>query len=158
VLNNLGTSYEIKGNHVNAIESYKQALAISPAFQEAHYNLSATYFNAGKKQEAFQQFEKIIIDTTNAKFKQMLNLIVCQEVIRLSDSITCDPLKNMLKAISNTPLWYKEIYLKANINDVNFKRQLLEDAIYTLDSTEKRVNFVCISTILKKYSTKKITN
>jgi len=64
----------------------------------------------------------------------------------------------MLKAISNTPLWYKEIYLKANINDVNFKRQLLEDAIYTLDSTEKRVNFVCISTILKKYSTKKITN
>ena len=61
----------------------------------------------------------------------------------------------MLKAISNTPLWYKEIYLKAKLNDVNFKRQLLEDAIYTLDSTEKRVNFVYIKSIQKKYTTKK---
>lgn len=155
VLNNLATAYEIKGDHTNAIDFYKSALNISPGFKDAQFNLSATYFNAGKKLEAFQQFEKIPIDTTNAKYKQMLNLILCQEVIRLSDSITCDPLKNMLKAISNTPLWYKEIYLKAASNQINFKRQLLEDAIYTLDSTDKRINFVCISSILKKYTTKK---
>lgn len=155
VLNNLATAYEIKGDHTNAIDFYKSALNISPGFKDAQFNLSATYFNAGKKLEAFQQFEKIPIDTTIAKYKQMLNLILCQEVIRLSDSITCDPLKNMLKAISNTPLWYKEIYLKAASNQINFKRQLLEDAIYTLDSTDKRINFVCISSVLKKYTTKK---
>jgi O-antigen ligase len=155
VLNNLATAYEIKGDHSKAIDFYKSALSISPGFKDAQFNLSATYFNAGKKQEAFQQFEQIPIDTTNTKYKQMLNLILCQEVIRLSDSITCDPLKNMLKAISNTPLWYKEIYLKAASNQINFKRQLLEDAIYTLDSTDKRINFVCISSVLKKYTTKK---
>lgn len=155
VLNNLATAYEIKGDHANAIDFYSKALVISPNFEEAKENLCATYFNAGKKEEAFQQFEQLKVDTTSAKFKQMLSLIVCQEVIRLSDSITCDPLKNMLKAISNTPLWYKEIYLKAKLNDVNFKRQLLEDAIYTLDSTEKRVNFVYIKSIQKKYTTKK---
>jgi O-antigen ligase/Tfp pilus assembly protein PilF len=155
VLNNLATAYEIKGDHVNAIEFYQKALIISPNFEEANVNLCATFFNAGKKQEAYQQFEKLNVDTASAKFKQMLNLILCQEVIRLSDSITCDPLKNMLKAISNTPLWYKEIYLKAKLNDVNFKRQLLEDAIYTLDSTEKRINFAYISSIQKKYTTKK---
>jgi O-antigen ligase/Tfp pilus assembly protein PilF len=155
VLNNLATAYEIKGDHVNAIEFYQKALIISPNFEEANVNLCATFFNAGKKHEAYQQFEKLNVDTASAKFKQMLNLIVCQEVIRLADSITCDPLKNMLKAISNTPLWYKEIYLKAKLNDVNFKRQLLEDAIYTLDSMEKRVNFVYIKSIQKKYTTKK---
>jgi O-antigen ligase len=155
VLNNLATAYEIKGDHANAIEFYQKALVISPNFEEANVNLCATFFNAGKKQEAYQQFEKLNVDTASAKFKQMLNLILCQEVIRLSDSITCDPLKNMLKAISNTPLWYKEIYLKAKLNDINFKRQLLEDAIYTLDSTEKRVNFVYIKSIQKKYTTKK---
>jgi O-antigen ligase len=155
VLNNLATAYEIKADHVNAIEFYQKALIISPNFEEANVNLCATFFNAGKKHEAYQQFEKLNVDTASAKFKQMLNLIVCQEVIRLADSITCDPLKNMLKAISNTPLWYKEIYLKAKLNDVNFKRQLLEDAIYTLDSTEKRVNFVYIKSIQKKYTTKK---
>ena len=155
VLNNLATAYEIKGEHSRAIDFYKNALSISPDFKDAQFNLSATYFNAGNKLEAFQQFEQIPIDTSNEKYKQMLNLILCQEVIRLSDSITCDPLKNMLKAISNTPLWYKEIYLKAASNQINFKRQLLEDAIYTLDSTDKRINFVCISSILKKYTTKK---
>ncbi len=155
VLNNLATAYEIKGDHSNAIAFYKSALTISPGFEEAQFNLSATYFNAGKKQEAFLQFEQISIDTNNVKYKQMLNLIVCQEVIRLSDSITCDPLKNMLKAISNTPLWYQQIFMKSKTQGVNFNKQLLDDAIYTLDSTEKRINFAYISSIQKKYSTRK---
>jgi O-antigen ligase len=155
VLNNLATAYEIKGDHNTAIAFYKSALTISPGFEEAQFNLSATFFNAGKKQEAFLQFEQIAIDTNNVKYKQMLNLIVCQEVIRLSDSITCDPLKNMLKAISNTPLWYQQIFMKSKTQSVNFNKQLLDDAIYTLDSTEKRVNFAYISAIQKKYTTKK---
>lgn len=158
VLNNLATSYEIKGDHNSAIVLYKQALKISPNFKDAQYNLSATYFNAGKKQDAFQQFEQIEVDTTNIKYKQMLNLILCQEVIRLSDSITFDPLKNMLKAISNTPLWYKEIYIKAFSNHVNFKKQLLDDAIYMLDSNDKKNNFAYLLSVQKKYTTKKITN
>jgi O-antigen ligase/Tfp pilus assembly protein PilF len=155
VLNNLATAYEIKGDHNNAIAFYKRALTISPGFEEAQFNLSATFFNAGKKQEAFLQFEQISIDTNNVKYKQMLKLIVCQEVIRLSDSITCDPLKNMLKAISNTPLWYQQIFMKSKTQSVNFNKQLLDDAIYTLDSTEKRINFAYISSIQKKYTTKK---
>jgi hypothetical protein len=60
----------------------------------------------------------------------------------------------MLKAISNTPEWYKQIYIKATTNKINFKGQLLEDAIFTLDTTEKRVNFAYISKIQKKYTTK----
>lgn len=155
VLNNLGTAYELKGNHSKAIELYKNALQISPDFQDAIVNLSATFFNAGNKHDAYLQFEQIAIDTSSLKYQQMLKLILCQEIIRLSDSITCDPIKNMLKAISNTPEWYKQIYLKAASNEVNFKKQLLEDAIYTLDSTEKRTNFAYISSIQKKYTTKK---
>jgi len=155
VLNNLATAYEIKGDHAMAIELYQKALIISPKFTDARFNLSATYFNAGKKHESYQEFIQIPVDTTNTKYKQMLKLILCQEVIKLSDSITCDPLKNMLKAISNTPEWYKQIYIKATSNKINFKGQLLEDAIFTLDTTEKRVNFAYISKIQKKYTTKK---
>jgi len=155
VLNNLATAYEIKGDHMQATAFYKKALIISPSFVDAQFNLSATYFNMGKKHDAFQQFEKITIDTANKKYNQMLNLIVCQEVIRLSDSISCDPLKNMLKAISNTPLWYQQIFIKSKNQNVNFNKQLLDDAIFTLDSTEKRLNFAYISKIQKKYTTKK---
>ena len=85
----------------------------------------------------------------------MLNLILCQEISRLSDSISCDPIKNMLKAIINTPPWYLQIYVKSKSEKVSFNKQLIEDAIYTLDSTEKRVNFAYIKSIKNKYTTKK---
>jgi len=155
VLNNLATSYEMKGDHAHAIEFYQKALIISPNFEEARNNLCATYFNAGKKQESFEQFELLKVDTAKAKYKQMLNLILCQEIIRLSDSITCYPLKNMLKAISNTPLWYKQIYLKASSNNINFKKQIIDDAIFTMDGVEKKNNFAYIKSIQKKYTSKK---
>ena len=154
VLNNLATLYEIKGDHAHAIEFYKKALIISPNFEEARVNLSATFFNAGKKQEAYLAFEKLKPDTLNSKYKQMLNLIVYQQIRILSDSIACEPLKNMLKAISNTPEWYKQIYLKARSNEVNFNGQLLKDAIYTMDSIEKNTNFAYISSVQKKYTIK----
>ena len=155
VLNNLGTAYELKGDHNMAIELYHKALFISPGFDDARFNISATYFNAGKKHESYQEFIQIPVDTTNEKYNQMLKLILCQEVIRLSDSISMDPLKNMLKAISNTPLWYQQIYFKSKNQKVNFCKQLLDDAIFTLDSTEKRLNFAYITSIQKKYTTKK---
>lgn len=154
VLNNLATLYEIKGDHAHAIEFYKKALIISPNFEEARVNLCATFFNAGKKQEAYLQFEKLKPDTLNSKYKQMLNLIVYQQIRILSDSIACEPLKNMLKAISNTPEWYKQIYLKARSNEVNFNGQLIKDAIYTMDSIEKNTNFAYISSVQKKYTIK----
>ena len=154
VLNNLATLYEIKGDHAHAIEFYKKALIISPNFEEARVNLCATFFNAGKKQEAYLQFDKLKPDTLNSKYKQMLNLIVYQQIRILSDSIACEPLKNMLKAISNTPEWYKQIYLKARSNEVNFNGQLIKDAIYTMDSIEKNTNFAYISSVQKKYTIK----
>ena len=154
VLNNLATLYEIKGDHAHAIEFYKKALIISPNFEEARVNLCATFFNAGKKQEAYLQFEKLKPDTLNSKYKQMFNLIVYQQIRILSDSIACEPLKNMLKAISNTPEWYKQIYLKARSNEVNFNGQLIKDAIYTMDSIEKNTNFAYISSVQKKYTIK----
>jgi len=158
VINNLATAYEIKGNHIVAIDLYKKAIHISPSFEEAKTNLCATYFNAGQKQNAFIEFQKLKVDTSDLKYRKMLNLILCQEISRMSDSISCDPIKNMLKAIFNTPPWYLQIYVKSKSDKVSFNKQLIDDAIFTLDSTEKRINFAYIKSLQKKYTTKKITN
>ncbi|HRG59778.1 MAG TPA: O-antigen ligase family protein [Bacteroidia bacterium] len=158
VINNLATAYEIKGNHIVAIDLYKKAIHISPSFEEAKTNLCATYFNAGQKQNAFIEFQKLKVDTSDLKYRKMLNLILCQEISRMSDSISCDPIKNMLKAIFNTPPWYLQIYVKSKSEKVSFNKQLIDDAIFTLDSTEKRINFAYIKSLQKKYTTKKITN
>ncbi len=43
VLNNLGTSYELLGDHKNAVKYYDRVLAIFPGCTEASINLSAVY-------------------------------------------------------------------------------------------------------------------
>lgn len=158
VLNNLATAYELKSDHNHAIAFYKKALLISPNFEEARVNLCATYFNAGNKQASFQEFELLKTDTANEKYRQMINLIVRPEVLRLSDSISNEPLKKMVEAIYNVPDWSQQIFLKAAYNGINFKKQLIDDAVYTMDSLEKKNNFAYIFAIQKKYTRKKSTN
>lgn len=58
VLNNLGTCYEVSGDHSKAIEFYTKALAISPRFEESLLNLTAAYFNSGRYEDAYQTLMK----------------------------------------------------------------------------------------------------
>ncbi len=57
VLNNLATCYELKGNHEQAIELYKQAIAIYPFFDDALLNLSAVLYNLKRYEEALESLE-----------------------------------------------------------------------------------------------------
>lgn len=68
VLNNLASSYEIKGNHEKAIKYYNKVLEISPKFDEALINLSAVYYNIGKYEKAFQTISKCDPKTKNIKY------------------------------------------------------------------------------------------
>jgi tetratricopeptide (TPR) repeat protein len=151
VLNNLGTAYEINGEHEKAITMYKRASEISPAFDEAKLNLVATYFNSGNKNEAFKTFSSIPYDTLNDKYLQILPLVVSAKLKIISDTIRCIPLKMQVEAINNTPEWSKSLFIKSKQNKVSFDKQILTDAIFVLDSVEKSNNFVYINTIIDKF-------
>jgi tetratricopeptide (TPR) repeat protein len=59
VLNNLAGCYEKESNHEKAILYYKEALRISPSFEESQLNLSAAYFNAGEFENAYASIKKV---------------------------------------------------------------------------------------------------
>lgn len=154
VLNNLGTCYEIKGDHENAIKLYKRALEISPGFAESRLNLSATYFNAKNPKEAYKIFRSLPLDTANQKYMQMLPLIARPKVLLFGDSIKLSALQLQIFAIYNSKAWSAETYIKSIKNNISFEKQVLLEAIFLLDSTEKRTNLAYLNILRKKYKIK----
>lgn len=59
VLNNLGTCYEMRGNHEAAITYYTKVLQINPRFNETLLNLTAVYYNLGRYQDASETISQI---------------------------------------------------------------------------------------------------
>jgi O-antigen ligase len=58
VLNNIGTCYELKGNHALAIKYYQKAIDYSSYFEDAFFNLSAVYYNLNDYENAIAALQK----------------------------------------------------------------------------------------------------
>jgi tetratricopeptide (TPR) repeat protein len=56
--NNLGLAYYKKGEHQKALDSYKQALELSPSYSICHTNLGLAYEAVGRWEEAIDAYEK----------------------------------------------------------------------------------------------------
>ncbi|MDF1545919.1 MAG: O-antigen ligase family protein [bacterium] len=75
VLNNLGTSYQLKGDHREAEMYYRKALAISPRFEDAVLNLSAVLYNSGRFQEAHELICRIESRHSDTRYELFLEKI-----------------------------------------------------------------------------------
>lgn len=151
VLNNLATSFELKGDHESAINLYKKALEISPKFMDAQLNLVASYFNSNKKMEAIDFYSTIDIDSSNQKYLQIMPLVATPVFIHLRDSIELSPLKQQINAIAKDPIWVSKIFVKSKQNKISLKMQIVLDAIFSLDNYDKQVNFEYLKQLRKKY-------
>ncbi len=59
VLNNLGTCYEIAGDHNRALDLYRQALRISPHFAETLLNVAAVDYGLGRFAESLEVLDDV---------------------------------------------------------------------------------------------------
>ncbi len=75
VLNNLGTSYELKGDHDRARFYYQKALEISPRFEDAVLNLTAILYNAGQFGEALGLIKRIEAQHCDPRYDVFLERI-----------------------------------------------------------------------------------
>ena len=75
VLNNLGTSYELKGDHDRARFYYEQALEISPRFEDAVLNLTAILYNAGQFGQALELIKRIESQNSDPRYAVFLERI-----------------------------------------------------------------------------------
>ena len=80
VLNNLATSYQLKGNSENAKMYYNDALRISPRFEDASVNLAAVIFNEGETQEALNVILTCNFVNDTKKYNQYLKTIINKSI------------------------------------------------------------------------------
>ncbi len=59
-LDNLGTAYSNIGRYQDAVESYKQAIKISPGYADAYYNLGVASGQLGRYQDAIEAYKQAI--------------------------------------------------------------------------------------------------
>jgi tetratricopeptide (TPR) repeat protein len=67
--------------HQEAIEHYRQATKIAPAFDDAYLNLAAVYYNLGLRQEAREALRQVDTNCPNPKYKTFRERINGQENI-----------------------------------------------------------------------------
>jgi tetratricopeptide (TPR) repeat protein len=80
---NLGASHYNRGEYARAIDFYRQALALDPQSQDAHYNLGVAFAEATIYREAILEWRAVMaIDSTTAVAKQAAkNADLLQEVL-----------------------------------------------------------------------------
>ena len=58
----LGMALNAKGQYLDALEHYRQALDLDPKYTEVHNAMGATYLELGKWDEAIQEFNIVLKD------------------------------------------------------------------------------------------------
>jgi len=120
ILNNLGTCYELNKDHITAIEYFNKALAINPTMEDAILNLSASYFNSGQIDSAYQTIRKCDIQTTNNRYKTSVPIIVTAK-FKLIKSLTETDLLSE-KLIRDQKSWISRIKNFPKLSDQEFHK------------------------------------
>lgn len=139
VLNNLGTTYELKGNSNKAEELYKEAHNIAPRFEDPLFNLCALYYNTGKYNLAYENIRKIDINTKNPKYTKFLTAILWHKIDKHSQEISDRLISKSIMRIRNDDDWIQKVHIQSVENEINFDKQLLLEVIYLLESIDSTI-------------------
>lgn len=123
LLNDIGTCYELKGDHSNAIKYYQRALNIHATFHDALLNLCAAYFNSGQIEEASN-----MIDSGKVKNRDFLIAVLSAKANKISSSQENLPVKNYLANKIKDSNWLLDIYSKVETDHTSFENKLIEEA------------------------------
>jgi len=136
VLNNLGTCYEMTGNHTEAIEYFQKAVDLSPTFDEARFNLCAAYYNSGDGKKAYLELRKINHEKMLEKYDHFLTIVLPSAMKTLRDTADADT-KNQFDRILNTQEWINKIHFKSLEKNISIEKQLMLDIIYSVGIMDK---------------------
>jgi len=147
IINDLATSYELMGKHKMSEKLYKEAISLSPHFDEALINLSIVKYNAGKIDSAYNYLRDCKPDTENEKYfdvlKVILPIITKKHIEEMSDEV----LKNTFYRFLELEEWMLKIHKQSVIEKRKYNLQLINEAIYLLEeidstiTTEKAENY-----------------
>jgi tetratricopeptide (TPR) repeat protein len=101
VNNDLASTYIKNNNIAEGIKHYKEALTISPNYEDARINLAATYYNSKEYEKAFQTIDKCDSNSKHNSYKQFLTPIVEKKLnttlVKLNNPKLNEHLKSKIK-------------------------------------------------------------
>lgn len=123
--NDLGSALIMNGKIAEGMQHYKDALAISPKYDDARINLAATYFNAKEYQLAFETIDKCNVKAKNASYHKILTPIVEKKLNETLVRLNNTKLNNYLKARIKTEEALLALYFDYRKNNSNFDSYIL---------------------------------
>jgi tetratricopeptide (TPR) repeat protein len=129
LLNDLATALEQSNERERALEMYRRALTITPYFPHSLLNISACYFNVGKKDSAYVYIDKLFGLTLTYQEKKSystyLPAILREKIYADSSSYPHDV---RLKAISlaTDTSFVSKIYRNSKLKGLNFTQALTD--------------------------------
>jgi O-antigen ligase len=75
VLNNIATCHTLRGEHDDAVRTYKRAIAIASRFEEARINLGFLLHSLGRDEEAYEVLAPSAGYATSPRFRECFRLV-----------------------------------------------------------------------------------
>ncbi|MCF8298065.1 MAG: O-antigen ligase family protein [Saprospiraceae bacterium] len=139
VINDLATSYELMGNHEMSVKLYKEAISISPQFDEALINLAIVKYNEGKIDSAYNYLRNCKPETENEKYyaalKVFLPIITKNYIEQQNDEL----LKSTFYRFLDSEDWLLKIHKHSVIEKHEYKLQLIKEAIFLLEEVDSTI-------------------
>ncbi len=139
VLNNLGTTLELKKEHNKAKACFAKAIKLSPHFEDALLNLSAVYYNEKETDSAYLTIARISDTTNDVRYDKFLTAILWKKINEFSNEIDDRQLRNSIIRIRNDNAWMKKVFLKSKKKQNDIERQLLIEAVYLMESVDSTI-------------------
>jgi tetratricopeptide (TPR) repeat protein len=152
VLNNLGTTYELKGNSDKAESFFLKAHSIAPRFEDPLFNLCALYYNKSNFDLAYETIKKIDLHTANPKYERFLKAILWYKVDEFNKTLSERVISKSVIRIRNSEDWMQKVHEQSIDNETEFEKQLLLEAIYLLESVDSTITSYEAESFKKKFN------
>jgi tetratricopeptide (TPR) repeat protein len=124
VVNDLGSMYEMRGDHNNSVKCFHRVLEINPAFAMSLQNLSSAKFNMGEVDSAFYYLRQYPYKHTK-KYRDDMKVILLAKAQNLVQATLDTALADHL----NEQLQRKPNYLLKKLDSAEYKNITFEEEI-----------------------------
>jgi O-antigen ligase len=131
LLNDLATTYEQTNEREKAIVLYKRALTVTPNFPHSILNISACYFNLGKRDSAFIYIDKLYGIKLNGSERKSYNVYlpaILREKINSTAEIFPLEIRKRILASAADSAMAVSVYRRSKASYLPFEKQL-EDSV-----------------------------
>jgi tetratricopeptide (TPR) repeat protein len=129
LLNDLGTTLEQMNERERAAEIYQRALRITPLFPHTLLNISACYFNAGKKDSAFIYIDKLYNMRLSYQEKKSYSSYlppILREKIYSDSSAFPEDVRSQVILSANDTAFVSAVYRRSKLKNSSFNQALTD--------------------------------